>query len=152
MTTRRVWLQSLAAGGAACLLGPRLAAANERQILTVYKSPTCGCCEEWAEYMEANDFAVNMVDVEDVDAIKQRLNIPRELYSCHTASVQGYAIEGHVPADLIRKLIREKARAAGIAVPGMRAGTPGMEQGTQKEKYTVFIFDSAGKIAVYATR
>ncbi len=124
--------------------------ANAAEI-TVYKSPYCGCCGKWIEHMRANGVAVNLREVEDVDPVKELYGVPPALASCHTAVVDGYVVEGHVPADLIKRLLAERPEARGLAVPGMPAGSPGME-GAGREPYDVFIFDDRGKIAVYARR
>lgn len=119
--------------------------------VTVYKSPTCGCCGKWVEMMRANGFDVTVNDMPDVTPMKDKQGVPAALRSCHTAVVGGYAIEGHVPVDLVKKLLKEKPNAAGIAVPGMPMGSPGME-GATKDTYNVVLFDKAGKTSVYATR
>jgi hypothetical protein len=119
--------------------------------VTVYKSPTCGCCGKWVEIMRANGFDVTVTDMPDVAPMKDKQGVPAALRSCHTAIVGGYAIEGHVPPDLVKKLLKEKPTAAGIAVPGMPMGSPGME-GATKDSYNVVLFDKTGKTSVYATR
>jgi hypothetical protein len=119
--------------------------------MTVYKSPTCGCCGKWVEHMRANGFEVTVTDMPDVAPIKDKEGVPTALRSCHTALVGSYAIEGHVPADVVKKLLKEKPAAAGIAVPGMPMGSPGME-GATKDTYNIVLFDKAGKTSVYATR
>ncbi len=118
--------------------------------VTVYKSPTCGCCNKWIEHLRANGFTVKMQDVVDVLPYKKANGVPLELGSCHTAKVDGYAIEGHVPASDIRRLLKERPKVLGLAVPGMPAGSPGMEQGSHKDRYEVLTFDQAGKTGVYA--
>jgi hypothetical protein len=119
--------------------------------IVVYKSPTCGCCAEWVEHAKENGFAVTVFDVADVTPYKQKLGVPAGRVSCHTATVRGYTLEGHVPADLVRRMIDEKATFRGLAVPGMPIGSPGME-GAIKQQYDVLAFDDAGNITVYATR
>ena len=130
---------------------PGHAQAPKPVPVTVYKSPTCGCCGKWVEHMRANGFEVTVTDMPDVAPIKDKQGVPAALRSCHTALIGGYAIEGHVPADVIKKLLKEKPSAAGIAVPGMPMGSPGME-GPSKDTYNVVLFDKAGKTSVYATR
>ena len=104
-------------------------------------------------HLRASGYPVKAENVPDVTPIKQRYNVPQPLRACHTALVEGYVIEGHVPADLIDRLLRESPRAAGLSVPGMPAGSPGMEsQGQTSEPYQVLIFDRSGKTAVFATR
>lgn len=120
------------------------------QAVTVYKDPNCGCCSAWVDHLKANGFAVTVHNVRDVAPHKRKLNVPEPLESCHTAIVDGYAIEGHVPASDIKRLLRERPRAAGLAVPGMPQGSPGMETG-KVEPYEVLLFDKAGKVTVYKT-
>lgn len=123
--------------------------------LVVYKSPTCGCCSNWVDHARESGFAVVTHDIDDpvaLNAKKQELGVPAGRGSCHTATVRGYTIEGHVPADLIRKLIAEQPRGVrGLAVPGMPVGSPGME-GMFKQEYDVLSFDEKGNVAVYARR
>ena len=126
------------------------AAAGE---VTVYKSPTCGCCGKWIEHMKAEGFTVRVENVPDVTPIKRRHAIGQELWSCHTSTVDGYAIEGHVPADVILQLLRERKAVAGLAVPGMPQGAPGMEQGMlRKDRYEVLAFTADGAQETYAVR
>jgi len=119
--------------------------------IKVYKTPTCGCCKSWVEHLEQNGFKVEVMDMPDLSSVKAKYGVKPELQACHTAIVGNYVVEGHVPADLILKMINEKPAIAGIAVPGMPMGSPGMEGGT-KESYTVLSFDSTGKSSVYAKR
>ena len=119
--------------------------------LVVYKTPTCGCCKAWVEHLEQNGFKPKVMDMPDLSAVKAMYGIAPQLQSCHTAVVGDYTIEGHVPADLIIKMINEKPAIAGLAVPGMPAGSPGME-GATKERYDVLTFDRAGRTTVYAQR
>ena len=120
--------------------------------ITVYKTPTCGCCGKWVDHMRANGFNPTVNDLPNLTAIKQTTGVPANLQSCHTSVIQGYAIEGHVPADVVRQLLKEKPQVAGIAVPGMPLGSPGMEQGPQKDKYNVVAFGKDGSQKVYASR
>lgn len=115
----------------------------------VYKSPTCGCCKEWVKHLEANGFKVQARDVSDVTPVKVKHGVPLALASCHTALVDGYVIEGHVPAADLRRLLEERAAVKGLAVPGMPVGSPGME-GPYPEPYQVLTFDDAGRTTVYA--
>ena len=116
----------------------------------VYKSPTCGCCNEWVKHLRANGFSVKAHDVSDVAQYKTTFGLPITLGSCHTAKVGGYVIEGHVPANEIKRLLKERPAISGLAVPGMPIGSPGMEQGAHKDRYDVMSFDKQGKIGVYA--
>ena len=120
--------------------------------MTVYKDPNCGCCTEWVGHVRKAGFVVTVRDTADMASVKASFGVPSALESCHTARVGAYAIEGHVPADLIQKLLREQPVARGLAVPGMPMGSPGMEQGSQKDAYDVVLFDKAGKTRVYASR
>jgi hypothetical protein len=119
--------------------------------VTVFKTPTCGCCKGWAEHVEKHGFKVVARDLADVTPIKTAHGVPEALRTCHTALVGGYVIEGHVPADLIAKLLKERPKVAGLAVAGMPMGSPGME-GPMSERYDVVTFTKAGKTAVYAKR
>lgn len=123
--------------------------------LVVYKSSTCGCCTKWVDHVRDSGYAVVTHDIDDLVALnakKQELGVPVGRGSCHTATVRGYTIEGHVPADLIRKLIAEQPRGVrGLAVPGMPVGSPGME-GMFSQEYDVLSFDENGNVAVYARR
>jgi len=120
--------------------------------ITVYKSPLCGCCDKWVEQLRANGFTAHVKTMNDTSGIKSSLAIPTQLRSCHTAVVGDYWVEGHVPADLILKLLEEKpAGLKGIAVPGMVPGSPGMES-PQPRTYQVLSVDDKGQVAVYATR
>ena len=95
-------------------------------LITVYKSPNCGCCVKWVEYLQNEGFEVKAVNRDDLSSTKQRAGVPPEMSSCHTALVDGYVIEGHVPAQAIRKLLKERPDTRGLAVPGMPANSPGM--------------------------
>lgn len=118
--------------------------------VTVYKSPPCDCCNKWVEHLRANGFTVEALNVADIVPLKKANRVPSALGSCHTATVAGHVIEGHVPAADIHRLLRESPRVLGLAVPGMPVGSPGMEQGAQTERYDVLSFDKAGNTAVYA--
>lgn len=148
--TLTLTLAAVAAVGTA-VVAQRPAQAKGPEV-TVYKSPTCGCCGKWIDHMKAAGFQTKVVDMDDLTEIKQASGVPMRLRTCHTAVVANYVIEGHVPADLIRKMLAEKPAAAGIAVPGMPAGSPGMEVAGQKDAYDVLLFDKAGKTTVYAKR
>jgi hypothetical protein len=154
MISRRNWLRITASGVALGGLGARqLFAATAAKQATVYKSPTCGCCKKWVEHMEKSGYTVTAHDVPDVNVYKKRYAVPDELGSCHTAIVtSGYVIEGHVPADVIDKLVADAPKdIIGLAVPGMPQGSPGMESGTT-EKYDILGFNKAGKTKVFARR
>jgi hypothetical protein len=121
--------------------------------MTVYKQPTCGCCAKWVEHVEQHGMRVDARDVADVWPIKQQLGVPSHLGSCHTAVIGGYVVEGHVPADIIKRMLRERPQIAGIAVAGMPIGSPGMEgDGSHRERYDVIAIGRDGRTSVYATR
>ncbi len=144
-------------GGAAILVagvaivGLARTPAPAGPVLTVYKSPTCGCCTKWIEHMRAAGFTVVAHDTDDLATAKQNFGVPSSLGSCHTGEAGGYVIEGHVPADLIKKMLAEHPAILGLAVPGMPMGSPGME-GSPADRYNVMAFDRQGKTSVYARR
>jgi hypothetical protein len=142
--TRRTLLGALAAGVA------MPARAQALPVVNVVKTPTCGCCNGWIAHMRQAGFRVQTRDVPDTTPFARRLGVPDELRSCHTASVGGYAVEGHVPAADIRRLLRERPQAAGIAVPGMPVGSPGMEMGNRRQPYQTILFTRAGRQTVFA--
>ena len=142
-------------GGAALSVALSAAAplvhAAELPPITVYKSPTCGCCVKWVDHLKENGFEVESRDVKDVSMIKRMAGVDGKLASCHTALVEGYAIEGHVPAADIKRLLQERPAVRGLAVPGMPIGSPGMEQGSRKDPYHVIAFDKGGNTEVFAS-
>ena len=117
--------------------------------IEVIKTATCGCCSKWVEHLRKHGFTVRVKDVADVTPTARALGVPDELRSCHSARIGGYAVEGHVPAADIKRLLREKPKAAGIAVPGMPLGSPGMEGGG-KQRYSTVIFQRDGKHRLFA--
>ena len=121
--------------------------------VTVYQAWGCGCCSVWVGHLQSNGFKVEKKSVsgKQLADFKLKNKVPEKLYSCHTALVQGYVIEGHVPADLIQRLLKERPAVAGLAVPGMPVGSPGME-GPNPQPYEVISFDKAGRTSVYARR
>ena len=118
--------------------------------ITVYKSPTCGCCVKWVDHLEAGGLAVEAIDVENLAWVKKEHGVPPQLASCHTALVDGYVIEGHVPVEDVLRLLEERPDVAGLAVPGMPIGSPGME-GPNPEPYDVLAFTSEGSTHSYAS-
>jgi hypothetical protein len=118
-------------------------------LITVYKDPDCGCCKAWVEYLRKHGYRVDAKDTGDMNAIKTNLGVPPSLVSCHTALVGGYIIEGHVSAEDIARLLVTKPKIAGLAVPGMPSGSPGMEGGPPVH-YQVIAFTKAGKTSVFA--
>lgn len=121
-------------------------------IVDVYKSPTCGCCSKWVEHLRDHGFPVRITDTTDVAAVKTRHGVLRQLESCHTALVDGYVVEGHVPAADVQRLLKERPAIAGLAVPGMPTGSPGMEvAGVKAQRYEVLGFAKDGSTRVFAT-
>jgi hypothetical protein len=106
----------------------------------------------WAQHMRKAGFTVTVTEAPDLDRIKREQNVPASMSSCHTSMVGGYVVEGHVPAEVVQQLLTERPKVKGIVVPGMPIGSPGMEQGATKQRYSVFTFDAAGQTALYATR
>lgn len=130
--------------GVSCTQAPA-----EMAKVTVYKSASCGCCKDWIRHLKANGFAVDAYNVEDLAEVKRQNGVSPQLGSCHTARVGGYVVEGHVPAQDIKRLLAEKPAVAGLAVPGMPAGSPGMD-GRRKDPYNVYAFNRDGSTSVYA--
>jgi hypothetical protein len=134
------------------LAGANLRAANDakKPTITVYKDPSCGCCKKWIEHLQSHGYRVDAKDSPDMADIKRSLGVPDGLTACHTAVVNGYLIEGHVPAEDIDRLLKQKPTIAGLAVPGMPMGSPGMS-GPRAEHYRVIAFDKKGKQSVFAS-
>jgi hypothetical protein len=128
---------------------PSAVTAKEPTI-TVYKDPNCGCCKSWIEHLIKHGYRVDAKDTSEMAEIKRTLGVPDDLTSCHTGVVNGYLIEGHVPAADIARLLKEKPKIAGLAVPGMPMGSPGME-GPRTDHYKVLSFDKAGKTKTFAS-
>lgn len=116
----------------------------------VYKSPTCGCCSDWVDHLRENGFSVEVHNLRNMNPIKMEFGVPRNLQSCHTAKIGEYVIEGHVPASDITRLLRERPNVAGLTVPGMPMGSPGMD-GPRKDPYDVLTFQPGGKTSVYSS-
>ncbi|UGV24770.1 DUF411 domain-containing protein [Rhodopseudomonas boonkerdii] len=140
LPTRRSILALLAAG----LVLPSRSLRAEAPTVHVHKDPDCGCCGGWVDHLRSAGFAVTVDETSDLSTIRMRLRVPPTLWSCHTAEVSGYAIEGHVPADAIRRLLETRPTALGLAVPGMPAGSPGMEGGNPVA-YDVILFAASGQ-------
>lgn len=127
-------------------------AASDAPVVTIYRNPTCACCEDWADHLRASGLRVEMKEGADLTKVKQQLGVTADLASCHTAEVGDYVLEGHVPADVIRQLVAEKPAIRGLAVPGMPAGVPGMPAaGPNRAPYEIFTIEEGGA-RVYATR
>lgn len=153
MLNRREAFRALAASAAAFAAGsPDVLRAAVRPTVIVDKDPGCGCCDGWADHMRGAGFTVQVRENPDRIAHKKRLGIPDEFRTCHTGVVDGYVVDGHVPADLVQKMLSEKPAIRGIAVPGMPVGSPGMEVGDRKDPYDVIAFTADGRKTVYAKR
>ena len=146
--------RALAAGliGVLMSVGGIVIAQKPAPTVQVYKSPTCGCCALWVKHLEQAGFTTRVTETEDVASIKKQRGVPARAQSCHTAVVDGYVLEGHVPAADVQRLLRERPAIAGLAVPGMPIGSPGMEvPGQRPQAYDVVAFDKQGQTRVYAS-
>lgn len=139
---------SLSGLALAALLAASPLAHAAAPVIDVYKTTSCGCCKAWVEHLKQNGFTVRAHDVDVPAVMRAKFGIPEQYGSCHTGVVNGYAVEGHVPADAIKRLLKEKPKASGLAVPGMPMGSPGME-GDTKEAYNVMLISKKGKASVY---
>ena len=121
-------------------------------VVEVYKTPTCGCCGKWVDHLRANGFNVRVTNMESTGPVQSRHGVPPEIRSCHTAIVDGYVVEGHVPAADVKRLLKERPGVIGIAVAGMPVGSPGMEvAGTEPHPYYVLSFDKGGRIDKFSS-
>ncbi len=143
---------ALAVGVSAAVASANLPVSSAGSM-TVYKTATCGCCSKWIDHLRANGFTVDAKDVTEAALVsmKRDVGVPSALESCHTAIVDGYVVEGHVPADVIQEFLDEHPKAVGLAVPGMPLGSPGMESDV-KQPYNVLVFDASGASKVYRSR
>lgn len=172
--SRRDWLGAAASGAALLLIGQACSRGEASRVdvaqgapdasgapqagaapaslpaLTMYKDPNCGCCAKWGDHMRRAGFTVTEQNTSDVPSVKREQGVPERLYSCHTALVGAYVIEGHVPADLVQKILTERPAIRGLSAPGMPQSSPGMDIGN--EKYEVISFTQQGETAVYAVR
>ncbi len=152
LESRRQILRGISALAATLSLAPAVSLAQmSKPMVEVWKSPTCGCCKDWIKHLEANGFQVKAYDKGNI-AMRRELGMPEKFGSCHTAKVNGYVIEGHVPAKEIHRLIQEKPKALGLSVPEMPIGTPGMdgpEYGGQVDPYEVLLVQRNGTATVY---
>jgi hypothetical protein len=147
-------LRNLAVASVLFLIGAATLAGQQqrRPAVEVYKTPTCGCCGLWAEHLEVNGFTVRTTNLEDLADLKTKHKIPQKARSCHTAVVNGYVIEGHVPAADVQRLLKERPAILGLAVPGMPIGSPGMEVPGQKaQPFDVLAFDKTGRTRVFTS-
>jgi hypothetical protein len=140
----------VAAGVTIPVLGRAAQGSQTLPAVTVYKDPNCGCCSLWIAHMERAGFRVTATNTADMPALRTKLGVPAHVQSCHTAVVNGFVVEGHVPADDVKRLLTSRPKVTGIAVPGMPVGSPGMEQGNVKHHYSVLTFDEAGRTTVFA--
>jgi hypothetical protein len=146
------WMDRIVPGVAlfatmSALAAPRAPAAGGTEI-TVYRPASCGCCKKWEDYLRANGFVIKDVVQDDLTSVKADLGVTNQLRSCHTAVVQGYVIEGHVPAGDIQRLLKERPKVVGLAAPGMPPSAPGMDAG--RTPYDVLSFDAKGNTGVWA--
>lgn len=141
--------QFLFSATASLSFGQAFAAGTLPQV-EVYKNPDCGCCSGWVDHLKSAGFPVKVHETPDTSALRKRYGIPEQFGSCHTGVVGAYALEGHVPADEIKRLLAQKPVAAGLSVPGMPVGSPGMEVGSRKDAYQVLLIDKAGRPSVFA--
>lgn len=147
---RRLLLLSSVAAASAFVALPFVAEIAAKEV-HVFKSRTCGCCGAWVRHMKSAGFAVKVTDVDDTTAERKRLGMPERFGSCHTATVDGYVLEGHVPATEVKRLLEAGTKAIGLAVPSMPIGSPGMEMGARKEPYQVLLIDHSGAASAYAS-
>jgi hypothetical protein len=126
------------------------ATGEEPAAMTVWKTPWCGCCGNWVAHMRANGFRVEVREVEDLEPVKKMAGVPGPLQSCHTASVGGYVVEGHVPAADVKRLLATRPAARGLATPGMPSGSPGMENG-ERDPYDVILIERDGGMRVFSS-
>ncbi|KYC43383.1 CopG family transcriptional regulator [Scytonema hofmannii PCC 7110] len=150
----RIVILSIITTGFAVIACATVAVADTKpysgtQEITVYRSPSCGCCGAWVEHMQKHGFQIKDIKTDQIEAIKQKYNLPQELASCHTAIIDGYVMEGHIPANDIKRFLQQKSNLAGLAVPGMPVGTPGMELGNKKQPFAVVAFDNKGEVKIF---
>lgn len=143
--------RNLLLAGVALALLPVPALAGGNTDVTLYKNPQCGCCEGYATYLRNNGFTVEVKPTNDLAEISRKAGVPAELEGCHTAFINGYVIDGHVPVNVVRKLLTERPAIAGISLPGMPMGSPGMG-GSKTEPFVIYAVTKDGKApTVYAT-
>jgi hypothetical protein len=144
LVTRRSVVSGVCASALAATSLPSRAQPAPKIVVT--KDPTCGCCGGWVDHLRASGFTAEVIESSEINRVKVRLGVPQDLASCHTAEIDDYVIEGHVPAQAIRRLLAQRPQAKGLAVPGMPVGSPGMEvEGTAPETYDVILFGPSGQ-------
>ena len=149
-TTRRAWLAGTAV---LALASSTMVAYAAPTTMQVWKDPTCGCCKDWIAHLEKSGFATTVIE-QGNSAARARLGMPQKFGSCHTALIQGYVIEGHVPAADIQRLLKDKPKALGLSVPGMPIGSPGMDgpaYGSRRDAYQVLLIQRDGSTTVFNT-
>jgi hypothetical protein len=140
VTTRRSAVAILST----LLFLPVVSASAQSPAILVHKDPHCGCCSKWVLHLERGGFIAKVEETDDLEAVRRRLGVPTALAGCHTAEIDGYVIEGHVPVAAIRRLLQERPQAVGLSVPGMPAGSPGME-GPSAQRYAAILFGKSGQ-------
>lgn len=152
MISQTIHRRGLVVSAAAALLVSGCARAANANTLVVYKTPSCGCCKGWVAYMTRAGFTPTINELEDLAPVRARYGVPFKLSSCHTGVIGGYVIEGHVPADDVKRLLREKPKALGLTAPGMPIGSPGMEvPGRPAERFdTLLLLDRSGRTQIFA--
>ncbi len=144
-------VMAVVVAGVVSLGGLVAAQRTAAPTVEVFKSPTCGCCANWVKHLEAHGFATKVTDIEDMTQVKSKYGVPGRLQSCHTGLVNGYVLEGHVPAADVQRLLKERPTVVGVAVPGMPVGSPGMEVGNTVQPYDVLTFNKQGQTTVFAS-
>ena len=144
-------VMAVVVAGVVSLGGLVAAQRTAAPTVEVFKSPTCGCCANWVKHLEAHGFAIKVTDIEDMTQVKSKYGVPGRLQSCHTGVVNGYVLEGHVPAADVQRLLKERPAVVGVAVPGMPVGSPGMEVGNTVQPYDVLTFNKQGQTTVFAS-
>jgi hypothetical protein len=142
--SRRGFLGWLGAGALVLLVPPLPAGADESRVIEIYKTPYCGCCGQWSKILANEGFETKVYEIDDLTPVRELVGLPEELESCHTAVIDGYVVEGHVPVEAIEKMLSERPPIAGIAVPGMPSGSPGMP-GPEPEPFDVISFTPGGR-------
>lgn len=150
MASRRTFLTLVGVGGVTLLMPMAGAFATKSRLIKIYKSPYCGCCSQWTKILQKSGYDTKVIKMDDVSPIKKMARLPADFASCHTAIIDGYVVEGHVPVEAIEKMLAERPKIAGIAVPGMIDGTPGMP-GPNAQPYNVVAYTRDGKKTVYMT-
>ena len=151
MIPGRQWAALGLAATVAGVAGLAVATPVPGPEVVVYKSSSCGCCKKWVEHLQATGFRVTVHDTTNLTAVAEHYGVPHKLTACHTAVVDGYVVEGHVPADVIQRLLKERPEIAGVAVPGMPAGSPGMDT-DMPARYYILTFDKNGTTSVFGAR